>query len=373
VCSQWQEIGRALWRDVEAAGEREFVELGGRAPGLLAFDGPEGFLHHLHGRPGSDPERDRLLGEIVLASRANDGPGRLATALLWLAFWPALTALLERTIARASDDADELAADLAEKFTVVISKCDPAVVTRVAATLLWNTRRRFWDSLRSRDEVRANEVPLGEEAVRHLSVPPEADMVDVLHDLDRELGGDADLVLGCVVEGFTTREMAGRCGIAREAIKKRLQRASARLRACDDPNRFDRGVPDLGAHEPIRYRGMKQHEGSKSGINVGGKPRQRPIGRVGHRGGLRLRVRSCGSRMGVAAPAGRPPASGTAVDLPVLLLSLPDPAGPGAIGQLVSYCDVCRRWGERGSEHVCGQNWSEHLLPVLAAVRRRMP
>ena len=38
--------------------------------------------------------------------------------------------------------------------------------------------------------------------------------------------------------------------------------------------------------------------------------------------------------------------------------------------KVVAYCDVCRRWGERGTIHVCGENWSEHLLSVLAATGR---
>jgi DNA-directed RNA polymerase specialized sigma24 family protein len=358
-----------LWRDVEAAGERGFLELGGRVPGLLAFGGAGAFLRHLHGRPGSDPERDRLLGQIVVASRTRDVPGRLATALLWLAFWPALTALLERTIARSSDDADELAADLAEKFTVVISKCDPAAVTKVAATLLWNTRRRFWESLRSRDEVRATEVPMNDEAERHLTVPPEAEMVDALHDLDRELGSDADLVLGCMVEGFTTREMSGRCGVAREAVKKRLQRASARLRASGGPNRFDRSVPDRGAREPIRYRGMKQHGDRSDGTNAGDRARRTASGRVAHRGGRRLLVRPCGDHQGVCSTVVEGSGAPAIIKADLRVLVLSPPAGIDGVEQPVGYCDVCRRWGEPGSQHICGQNWSEHLLTVLAMVR----
>ena len=57
----------------------------------------------------------------------------------------------------------------------------------------------------------------------------------------------------------------------------------------------------------------------------------------------------------------------------VAMIVLDDDAAAGANGfqQLVSYCDACRRWGERGTEHVCGVNWSEHLLPVLATLVRR--
>ena len=38
------------------------------------------------------------------------------------------------------------------------------------------------------------------------------------------------------------------------------------------------------------------------------------------------------------------------------------------VGRKVRYCDVCRRWGQRHSVHLCGGNWHEHLADLLAVL-----
>jgi hypothetical protein len=50
-----------------------------------------------------------------------------------------------------------------------------------------------------------------------------------------------------------------------------------------------------------------------------------------------------------------------------LEVRLPD-AEEGDSIRLVRYCDVCRRWGQRGTVHLCGQNWYQHLGELLVAV-----
>jgi hypothetical protein len=50
-----------------------------------------------------------------------------------------------------------------------------------------------------------------------------------------------------------------------------------------------------------------------------------------------------------------------------LEVHLPDPV-PGDSVRLVRYCDVCRRWGQRGSVHLCGRNWYQHLGELLVVV-----
>jgi len=50
----------------------------------------------------------------------------------------------------------------------------------------------------------------------------------------------------------------------------------------------------------------------------------------------------------------------------VVLVPDPDPSHPREGAELVRYCDTCRRWGRRRSPHLCGENWSEHLAPLLA-------
>lgn len=50
-----------------------------------------------------------------------------------------------------------------------------------------------------------------------------------------------------------------------------------------------------------------------------------------------------------------------------LEVRLPD-AEAGDASRIVRYCDVCRRWGQRGSVHLCGRNWHRHLGELLAAI-----
>ena len=54
-----------------------------------------------------------------------------------------------------------------------------------------------------------------------------------------------------------------------------------------------------------------------------------------------------------------------------VVVLVPDPGSSRAedAAELVRYCDTCRRWGRRGSPHLCGRNWSDHLAPVLADVK----
>jgi DNA-directed RNA polymerase specialized sigma24 family protein len=385
VSSRWEEIGRALRKYVDSAGERGLAALAAEhAPGLRVFRDAAALIEHLHARDGSDDERDRLLGELVVAAKGQGNSAQLARALLWLAFWPALTALLRRSTLWSSDDADELAADLAEKFTVVVSKCDPGVVSKVAATLLWNTRRDFWSTLKTRAHLRAMECRLDGDAEHYASVPSAAEVVDALSDLESEIGADAELVLRCLVEGLTTREAARRCGVQREAIKKRLQRASARLRASALARRCETDVPDRSPGLPMVSRAMQRH-----GESAGGRGEERGRGRPGrsaHGSGTRtlrahlVRLRRCGTGQPLAV---LPPSTAMDTDrrtpeLPVpatpavpLIVLAAETSGDSQLQRLVSYCDVCRRWGEQGSEHVCGQNWSEHLLPVLTTLARR--
>jgi hypothetical protein len=48
-------------------------------------------------------------------------------------------------------------------------------------------------------------------------------------------------------------------------------------------------------------------------------------------------------------------------------VDLPE-VGRADAGRKVRYCDVCRRWGQRHSVHLCGSNWHEHLGDLLAVL-----
>lgn len=36
----------------------------------------------------------------------------------------------------------------------------------------------------------------------------------------------------------------------------------------------------------------------------------------------------------------------------------------------VRYCDICRRWGESGSTHLCWRNWRQRLSDLLLDLTR---
>jgi hypothetical protein len=230
VCSQWKKIEAALNEKVGAAKREQFAALTGATPELAPFASPQSLLAHLHARAGSDEERDRMLGALVLAARRRAATAGLARDVLWLALWPGLTALFRRTATWVSDGEDEAAAEIAEEFAIAIDRLEVAGCHRIAATLLWNTRRQVHATLRVRALWHALEAPFDEDAQAAPDRPSTVEVVDALEDLERELGEDAQLFVACLVEGLTTREAACRCGCGREAVKKRLQRIAARLR-----------------------------------------------------------------------------------------------------------------------------------------------
>lgn len=255
MCSRWKATECALQASVDAAGARRFQELAARAaPGLACFADARTLLAFLHASNGSDDERDRLLADLVTATQRRDGGSALARDILWLALWPGLTALHRRIPRWLVDTEDDVAAEVADKFTLAIDRLDLSGCSKVAATLIWNTQRQVYAGLRVSCFRRSLEQPFDEEAEYASVAPLGAEVVNALIDLEREAGRDADLVLSCVVEGLTTREMASRCGSAREAVKKRVQRILDRLRADDAV------VPDRRSAPLIRCRGRRRGE-----------------------------------------------------------------------------------------------------------------
>ena len=50
-----------------------------------------------------------------------------------------------------------------------------------------------------------------------------------------------------------------------------------------------------------------------------------------------------------------------------------DGASPGVAPEqptIVRYCDICRRWGEVGTTHMCWRNWHPRLSDLLMAMTR---
>ena len=58
----------------------------------------------------------------------------------------------------------------------------------------------------------------------------------------------------------------------------------------------------------------------------------------------------------------------------VAILRCPGDGEGGASGApaetpvVVRYCDICRRWGAKGTTHMCWRNWHRRLSDLLMAL-----
>ncbi len=248
MSSQWESIERdikdALEHAVERRGHGAYRELAALAPGLGRFPDAQALLEFLRAQAGTEGERDVLLGELLRASRNPGKSAAQARDLLWLALWPGLSSLWHGTKVPPGDDPAELVAQLVHKLAVVIDCLDLGAVTKLAGTLMGNTRRRFWEELRARRETRKEEVSLGRKVEAIADSALKQDVIDVLLDIEKIAGRDAMMVLDCAVGGMTTREAARVFGCTREAAKKRVTRALARLRRDESDGLGETAVPD---------------------------------------------------------------------------------------------------------------------------------
>ncbi|MDX2087873.1 MAG: sigma-70 family RNA polymerase sigma factor [Kofleriaceae bacterium] len=274
MCTQWRSIESALRSKVLAAGPGGFREIA-EGTALTLYQDAESLLHHLHERGGSDEERDHLLAALVAMARGRDRRAALARDVLWLAMWPGLTALLKRAEAWGVEDDRELAGEIVLRFAETIEDVDLSRCSRVAATLILNTRRGLVEMVKGRANQRAVEEPLADES----AVPASPSQVEAAAQAIAELRArdpeEAELVVACVIEGVTTREVAERSGVEREAVKKRLRRALDRMRTSMSATRESPGVPICPENPLIEGRGNASREGAND--RDGGRKSAAPI------------------------------------------------------------------------------------------------
>src|SRR5262245_35669066 len=115
--SEWEALHRGLARSIGTKeAEERFEELRRRLAVLARFAGAPALVEYL-AHPGGDlDEKDRILGELALATRVGSA-ARLATALLLLGLWPGLDAVFRRRVHLCQDQAGELAAEMVACFT----------------------------------------------------------------------------------------------------------------------------------------------------------------------------------------------------------------------------------------------------------------
>ena len=310
MCNEWKAIEASIRATVKAAGASRFGDLS-RNTEVSVFPDAEDLLQHLRDRDSAFEERDHLLAILVKSARGRDSTAALARGLLWLALWPGLTALLGKTKAWRIDDKGDLIAEITAHFTYAIEYLDLGHCKKIAATLLWNTRRGVVETLRQRSIDRATERPFSAEAEAEAESaampPPTADVMDVIADLRHETPEDAEVIIACVLEGQTTREFARLHNEEREAVKKRLQRALDRVREAMSAETDESDVPNRPQNPLIEIRGndveveeAADEPGKKHGARAK-LSRKRDSGNRKRAAGMR--VLRCANR-GVSAGAG---------------------------------------------------------------------
>lgn len=242
---------RALWQQIHMDFERtinlhtsktQFETLRQGHPILGRFIDTTAVLDYLHSRNGDRDDKNLILATLVAAAQQRQCDRDVAATMVWLALWPGLDALYRRLWRFFRTDPGELASEIAGRFAMGMQRADLSRINRVAATLITNVERDIRDGLRRRwaEAATHEELPDPDEFGAHASTPScfglpagtDPDVVAsfvhrVLTDL---IGGDAGIVVAVVMMGEGQRDVADRLGLGYDAVRKRYQRALARLR-----------------------------------------------------------------------------------------------------------------------------------------------
>lgn len=242
---------RALWQQIHTDFERtlslhssntQFGLLRQGHPILGRFIDTTAVLDYLHSRNGDPGDKNLILATLVAAAQQRQCDRDVAAIMVWLALWPGLDALYRRLWRFFRTDPSELAAEIAGRFAMCMQRADLSRINRVAATLIANVERDIRIGLRRRwaEAVTHQELPNPDEFGSHASssscfgLPAGTDpdvVASFVHRVLTDLiGTDADIVVAVVMMGEGQREVADRLGLGYDAVRKRYQRALARLR-----------------------------------------------------------------------------------------------------------------------------------------------
>ena len=242
---------RALWQQIHADFERtltlhssntQFDLLRQENPILGRFIDTTAVLDHLHSRNGDPADKDLILATLVTAAQQRQRDRDIAATMVWLALWPGLDALYRRLWRFFRTDPNELASEIAGRFAMGMQRADLSRINRVAASLIANVERDIRDCLRRRwaEAATHEELPDPDEFGNHASqsscfglpagTDPEVVACFVQRVLTDLIGNDADIIVAVVMMGEGQRDVADRLGIGYDAVRKRYQRALARLR-----------------------------------------------------------------------------------------------------------------------------------------------
>ena len=241
----WETVRRDLRRTVhDPVLTQHYSAAVPRCSILKQFESPAALVDYLIGPDRDLDTKDRIYRALVQLTQANRDAAPVAMAVVVLGLWPALNRARRREVARQGDPA-RVAGEVTSCIARRVAEIDLRNVTKVASTLARNTirdvREAFVGPPRSRTHA---ELPPDEELldprtgdIRGPSdlglapgLSPDRQLEELRLELRREVGGNADLVLGAAVYGIPRRELASHIGISHDAARKRYQRALARLR-----------------------------------------------------------------------------------------------------------------------------------------------
>lgn len=267
--ARWEETRSSLLSDIHATEANPmFTALRRGMSELAAFETIDAFLDFMHEPNGAADRKDRLLRELVHATR--DGAARhLAWSLLFLALWPGLDAIYRRRLHHFLSDPDALVSEITVRFTEIVSSTDLSGVTRVAATFVMNLERDIKRRLHRerRTAMLRREVPederLGGEFVPRApsrfepfvtgpTRPEGVAEAEMAAAMKTVIGDDAEALLAVILDDESQRRFAERLGISEAAARKRWQRYVAKLAASLSHSACPPGVSPKGPRIPSK-------------------------------------------------------------------------------------------------------------------------
>lgn len=231
--SSWHQFHQNLAQSSSTLNfQRGFTAIKSAFPALSQFADPTALLEHLHRGSATSLQKNLVLQDLVTAAKANSRSGDSALTLMLLALWPGLDGVFRRSRARRLGDTDEIASEILARATTAIRGLDLTRVNWIAATILKNVER---DVLRAHNrETSRQSVQDPFDVDLHGGIfevaDPELEPEQLLAELTRLIGVDAELVLRVVIDGYTQAEAGKQMGLSEPAARKRFQRALKRVR-----------------------------------------------------------------------------------------------------------------------------------------------
>lgn len=231
--SSWHQFHQNLTQSSSTLNfQRGFTAIKSASPALSQFADPTALLEHLHRGTATSVQKNLVLQDLIKAAKANNRSGDSALTLMLLALWPGLDGVFRRSRARRLGELDEIASEILARATASIRELDLAQVNWVAATILMNVERDVLRAYQRETSRLSKQVEFDTDlhgGIFEFS-DPELDPEQLLAELTRLIGVDADLVLRVVIDGYTQAEAGQQLGLSEPAARKRFQRALKRLR-----------------------------------------------------------------------------------------------------------------------------------------------